>query len=167
MARCGWREVTLYTGKVANISNKMVPIDPQKFRSIVSARELNMAKMSRDMGFAPSSVSSRLASGYMNKQMVFLLNKFFNIRQEDIEYIAPAKEPKEEPKKEPPATPLTEQTLLLPEKDESKEMAALYNIVRAAVLDAINEGVAGNMKNLRGCMYTAIYTAINAAKKGE
>ena len=167
MAKCGWHEVTLYTGKVARISDRSVPIDPQKFRSIVSARKLNMAQMSRDMGFSESSVGARLADGFMNKRMVFLLDKFFNIRQEDIEYIAPAKEPKEEPKKEPPATPLTEQTLLLPEKDESKEMAALYNIVRAAVLDAINEGVAGNMKNLRGCMYTAIYTAINAAKKGE
>ena len=64
--------------------------------------------------------------------------------------------PEAKPEEKPEETPV--QQSMLPSD-------ALYDTVKSAVIDAINEALAGNMKNLRGMIYTAIYTAVNAAKK--
>lgn len=48
---------------------------------------------------------------------------------------------------------------------EDQNMAELYNVIKEAVMDGMNEAIAGNMKNLRGGIYAAIYQAVNAVKK--
>ena len=148
------KEIMLENGTTVRVLSNAFPISTSKFRKIVDEKGLNFKQIGEKLGYMSNSISSAINAGYMTSIMIKGLDNVYGIKYEEYAYI-PEKtvEQPAEPPEEKPA-----QQTMIPD-------SALYDTVKAAVMDAINEAIAGNMKNLRGCFYTAVYTAINAAKK--
>lgn len=143
------KQVTVYDGKTVEILDSCVLVDPEKFRAIVEKKGMIVPDMSADMGYARGTLTTSLKGGYLSKSMVTLLKSLYGITQEEYEYKP------EEVKREEPAT--VQQTEM--KQPETTNPNELYQTVKMAVLDAINEALAGNMKNLRGMIFTAITQA--------
>ena len=146
----GSYEVVLYNGNKKRISNNSRVIDPEKFKKIMAEKNIMFSEAARQIGYASNSISSALQTGYFNNVMIKGIENYYGIKYEDYALIP--EKPKEEPEKVEP-------------KAEGQNMAELYNVIKEAVMDGMNEAIAGNMKNLRGGIYAAIYQAVNAAKK--
>ena len=146
MRRDNTKVVKLYDGKEARILEACIVIDPAKVRKIFDERKILLTDASEAMGYARGTLTSSMLNGYFSKPMALMLKSMYGIVPEEYELKADA------PKEEEPAP---EQT----EIKEPKPDADLYQTVKMAVLDAINEALAGNMKNLRGMIYTAITQA--------
>lgn len=145
MRRDNTKVVKLYDGKEARILEACIVIDPAKVRKIFDERKILLNDASEAMGYARGTLTSSMLNGYFSKPMALMLKSMYGIVPEEYELKADG--PKEEN--------ATEQT----EIKEPKPDADLYQTVKMAVLDAINEELAGNMKNLRGMIYTAITQA--------
>lgn len=145
MRRDNTKVVKLYDGKEARILEACIVIDPSKVRKIFEDRKILLTDASEAMGYARGTLTSSMLNGYFSKPMALMLKSMYGIVPEEYELKADG--PKEEN--------APEQT----EIKEPKPDADLYQTVKMAVLDAINEALAGNMKNLRGMIYTAITQA--------
>lgn len=141
--------ITLYTGEVRRAHFGTVAVDPQKIKKIITDRRLMMKDISKTMGFGGNTLSGAICSGLFSGPMVQGLKTYFNINPEDYEY-KPEEKSIEEEKPES-------------EKPVAVEESAMYTVMKMAVLDALNECLAGNMKNLRGMVMTAIQQAKNLA----
>lgn len=150
------KEIQLENGTTVKVANNSFPISVIKFKKICLDKHILYADISRKIGYSSNSISSALNAGYMNGVMIKGLENVFGIKYEEYAYVPP------EPVKQPEETP--EQPQAQPVR-QGMPPETLYDTVKSAVMDAINEAIAGNMKNLRGCFYTAAYSAINAAKK--
>ena len=142
--------MVLYNGNKKRISNNSRVIDPEKFKKIMAEKNLMFSEAARRIGYASNSISSALQTGYFNNIMINGLETYYGIKYEDYAFFP--EKPKEEQEKVEP-------------KAKGQDMAELYNVIKEAVMDGMNEAIAGNMKNLRGGIYTAIYQAVNAVKK--
>lgn len=145
MRRDNTKVVKLYDGKEARMMESCIVIDPAKVRKIFDERKILLTDASEAMGYARGTLTSSMLNGYFSKPMALMLKSMYGIVPEEYELKADG--PKEEN---------------APEQTEIKELkpdADLYQTVKMAVLDAINEALAGNMKNLRGMIYTAITQA--------
>lgn len=146
----GSYEVVLYNGNKKRISNNSRVIDPEKFKKIMAEKNLMFSEAARQIGYASNSISSALQTGYFNNIMIKGLETYYGIKYEDYAFIP--EKPKEEPERVEPNV-------------KGPNMAELYNVIKTAVVDGMNEAIAGNMKNIRGGIYAAIYQAVNAVKK--
>lgn len=146
MRKDNMKTVRIYNGKEARILDNCIVIDPEKVKKILEGRNIPLGDASEAMGYARGTLGSALLAGYFSKPMALMLKNMYGIVPE--EYELKTDEPKAEEK-------APEQT----EIKEAKPDADLYQTVKMAVLDAINEALAGNMKNLRGMIYTAITQA--------
>lgn len=153
-----YKTLVNYKGEKHSVTVGMTAVDPVKFQKIIDAKELSATDMSVKMGYHPTTLAKAVKVGYVNAPMIKLLDTLYGIKKEDIEYIPKAEEPVKKP--EPAPEPATV-------KDDGEKLAQLYNVIKAAVLDGMNEAIAGNLKNVRGAMYTAIYQGFNAAKKDQ
>lgn len=145
MRKDNMKTVRIYNGKEARILDNCIVIDPEKVKKILEGRNIPLGDASEAMGYARGTLGSALLAGYFSKPMALMLKSMYGIVPEEYELKADG--PKEEN--------APEQT----EIKEPKPDADLYQTVKMAVLDAINEALAGNMKNLRGMIYTAITQA--------
>lgn len=148
------KEIQLENGTTVKVMNSCMPISAEKFRKICYNRHLLFTDISREIGYSSNSISSALNAGYMNGIMIKGLENAYGIKYEEYAYIPekPIEKPAEQPEEKPVQMDLT--------RDNQ-----LYDTIKNAVVDGITEALAGNMKNLRGMIYTAIYTACNAVKK--
>ena len=154
----GKKQIQLENGRTVSVLRNNFPISNAKFRKIAEEKGLTFKEIGEKIGYVSNSISSALQSGYMNSITIKGIENTLGIKYEEYAYIPPEKPvaPEAKPEEKPEETPV--QQSMLPSD-------ALYDTVKSAVIDAINEALAGNMKNLRGMIYTAIYTAVNAAKK--
>lgn len=148
----GSYEAILFNGQRKRISKNSRVIDPEKFKKIMKEKHISFTEAALQIGYASNSVSSALQTGYFNNIMIKGLETHYGIKYEDYAFIPAPEKPKEEP----------EQEL---SHSKGHDMAELYNVIKAAIVDGMNEAIAGNMKNLRGGIYAAIYQAVNAVKK--
>jgi hypothetical protein len=155
----GKKQIQLENGRTVSVLRNNFPISNAKFRKIAEEKGLTFKEIGEKIGYVSNSISSALQSGYMNSIMIKGIENTLGIKYEEYAYIPPEK-PVEKPQYATEAKP--EET---PVQQSMLPSDALYDTVKSAVIDAINEAIAGNMKNLRGCFYTAVYSAINAAKK--
>jgi hypothetical protein len=147
MARANWKTVKLYTGEEKKILVNSVTCDPEKIKRLIQKRDVMLSDASRLIGFASNTLSSAIFAGVLSGPMAVGLEREYGIKPCDYEYI-PSKEQKEEPKQTVQAEPAR--------MDEQ----AMYTVMKTAMLDAMNECFAGNMKNLRGMVMTAIQQAL-------
>ena len=147
------KEIQLENGTTIKVGTNSYPVRSEVFRKICADRDLTFMEISCKIGYASNSVTSALQSGYFNNVMIKGIENVFGIKYEDYAYIPekPVEKPVEQPKENPVQTDLIRDN-------------PLYDTIKNAVVDGITEALAGNMKNLRGCFYTAVYSAINAAK---
>lgn len=148
------KEIQLENGTTAMVASNSFPINTEKFKQICKDRSILYADIARKIGYASNSISSAIDAKYMTGVMIKGLENVYGIKYEDYAYIP--EKPVEKSAEQPEEKAGT--ATVLPE-------SALYDTVKAAVTDAINEALAGNMKNLRGMVYTAIVTAMNAKKE--
>lgn len=142
------KEVTLFDGRKRLINETfMATVDPEKFKALLRERNLKQVEISQKIGYASHSVASALANGVFSGQMVSGLKNYFGIRPEDYEY----KQPEEKPVEVQPQEGKLEVAV---------EESALYATMKTAMLDAMNEAFAGNMRNLRGMVMAAVREAL-------
>ena len=150
------KEIQLENGTVVKVGNNSFPISAEKFKTICREKNILYSDISRAIGYASNSISSALNAGYMNGVMIKGIENMFGIKYEEYAYIPPVEEkPEEKPVEQPEEKPV---------KMDMTRDNPLYDTIKNAVIDGIMEALAGNMKNLRGMVYTAVYAAINEAK---
>lgn len=106
-----------------------------------------MSDVSRSLGYGANTISAAVSAGIFGAPMIAALKNVYGIDYSEYAYAPPENQP--EPQQEPE------------QKTINVEDNKLYETMKLAMLDAINEALAANMKNLRGM----IYTAISQAKK--
>ena len=148
------QELVNYKGEKKLCGINLRAVDPYKLRAILADKHIIMGAASANC--ASSSLSSQLSEGYMPMPMIIALKANYGIEPE--EYLL--KQPKpEEPKDEPKQEETKQEQPEEPKPVMPIEDSDLYKAMKTAMLDAINEALAGNMKNLRGMIYTAITQA--------
>ena len=133
--------VKLYTGEEKQIFPTAEAIDPMKIRRELQKRNLNQTDVSAALGYGRNSLASAINSGVFNGPWIKGLERQFNIKLDD--YKLDDAQPDTTP--EQPAEPEP----VLTDK-------ALYETLRNAVFDAMNESLARNMSQLRGMVLSAI-----------
>lgn len=140
------KEVKIYNGKTITANVNSYPVDPDKFKKIFIDKRIIVADVSRSLGYAANTISSALHTGIFSGPVIAGLRNQYGVDYSEYEY-------KPEEQKEP-------ETEKEPEKETvCADETALYRTMKLAMLDAINEALAANMKNLRGMIYTAISQA--------
>lgn len=137
------KEVRIYTGKTITANVNSYPVDPDKFKQIFIGKGIIVADVSRSLGYAANTISSALHTGIFSGPVIAGLKNQYGVDYSEYEYKP------EEPKKPEPEQP----------KKVCADETALYQTMKLAMVDAINEALAANMKNLRGMIYTAISQA--------
>lgn len=148
--KTGTKPVTLYNGKEALINMNAIPCDPDKFKSILRERGLFACDMSESLGYSSTAITNALFRGQISGPMAFALEHKYHIGKEDYEYVVPIKEEKP---KEP------EQKTIMKDSLPADE-TALYEVMKSAVVDAINEAFATNAKQIRGTIAAAVAYAV-------
>lgn len=143
------KEVKIYNGKTITANVNSYPVDPDKFKQIFIGKGIIVADVSRSLGYAANTLSSALHAGIFSGPVITGLRNQYGI--DYSEYAYEPKQTEKQPEKQP-------------EPQEANEhipcdQSALYQTMKLAMLDAINEALAANMKNLRGMIYTAISQA--------
>lgn len=146
MAGAFSKEQKIYNGKIVRMNINSQPVDPAKLKEIFKEKGLYAADISRSLGYGANTISSALSAGVFGAPMITALKNVYGIDYSEYAYIP--EEKKTESTQEP-----EEQTIN--PADNNK----LYETMKLAMLDAINEALAANMKNLRGMIYTAISQA--------
>ena len=121
------------------------PVDPAKLKEIFKEKGLYAADVSRSLGYGANTVSSALSAGVFGAPMITALKNVYGIDYSEYAYT--------QEEKKPESTQEPEEQTINPADNK------LYETMKLAMLDAINEALAANMKNLRGMIYTAISQA--------
>ena len=144
------KEMVNYKGQKKLVAFNVEAIDPKKLRKLLAENHINMAAASVNCGYAASSLSSMCSEGYIPMPMMIALESKYGLKPADYLF-------KPEPKKE-------EMKAEEPKQEEQDaipvEESTLYKALNKAMLDALNEAIAGNMKNLRGMVMTAVREAL-------
>lgn len=142
------KQVTLWNGKQRTINEAfMATVDPDKFKALLKQRGLKQVEICNKIGYSAHSIASAIANGVFSGQLVSGLKNYYNITPADYEY------------KQPEAKPVEIQ----PQEGKLEvavEESALYATMKTAMLDAMNEAFAGNMRNLRGMVMAAVREAL-------
>ena len=133
------KTVILYNNVEKNILDTSVVIDPDKIRRELIKRNLTQIEVSEAMGYGRNSLASAINAGVFPGHLVKNLDRLYNIKLADYEMR----------REEPKAPEQTQEAPAITDK-------ALYETMKNAVLDAMNEALARNMPNLRGMVLAAI-----------
>ena len=131
--------VKLYNGEEKVVFDTSVAIDPEKVKAALRQRNLRQTEVSVSLGYGRNSLTSAINAGVFNGPMVNGLDRQYNIKLADYELAQEAQKAPEAPKESPAITD-----------------KALYETMKNAMLDAMNEALARNMPNLRGMVLAAI-----------
>jgi len=153
------KEIVNYKGQKKLVSFNVEALDPKKLRKLLAENHINMAAASVNCGYAASSLSSMCSEGYIPMPMMIALESKYGLKPAD--YLFKPEPSQEEAKAEEPKQEenIQSKAVLPPIPVEESD---LYKAMKAAMLDALNECVAGNMKNIRGMIYTAVSQALQA-----
>jgi hypothetical protein len=138
-----YKMLKLYNGEEKKALQNSEAVDPEKLKAEFKKRNLIAADVSRSLGYAGNTISGAMFSGVFPGHMVSGLERQYNIKLDDYRYVP---EQQQTPVKTDDAPVLVEET-------------AMYTVMKTAFLDALNECIAGNMKNFRGMVMTAIRQA--------
>jgi len=184
----GMIETRLFNGEVKKLTRTTIAIDPEKLRRELAKRQLGIKLASLELGYSHSTLGNTIKFGIMTTAMAKALELAYNIRQEDIVYREPEpvaeKKPEQTRITEHAAEEVKQETHQVDvtqiyhavksafsdaireaeeekaEKAKSSKNDAEYVLIYRAVLDAINQAVKINIKELRGAIYAANTSAI-------
>lgn len=134
------KRVKLYNGDEKMVYENSIAIDPEKFKKILKQRNLLQTKVSISLGYGRNSLASAINAGVFNGPLVNGLDCQYNIKPNDYELEQETPKTEEHPQDAPKV--LTDK--------------ALYNTMKNAMTDAMNEAIAKNMPNLRNVVMEAI-----------
>ena len=137
------KEVQLYNGEKVSCSINRYPVDPEKFKAILTKKGLRASDVSAEIGFARNSISAAVHSGLFSGPMVAGIKNVYGVEYSEYAYNPEEKKPEPQPEQKD-------------EKSVCADETALYLTMKLALKDAMTEWFADNVKNLRGTIYAAI-----------